>query len=86
MSDNTTLNSGAGGDVIRTDEYIDPTTHASTKTQVVKLATGGTNVAAQLVVADYRALAMPVNDKSNGRILERISAQLDELIELLSNG
>lgn len=83
MADNTTLNSGAGGDVIRTDELIDDTSKLPVaKAQVVKLMTGGDGIDGGLVGA---ANPLPVADRQVLRMLEKISHQLDELIETLNN-
>lgn len=85
MSDNTTVNAGVGGDIIRTDEAISYATGAavSTKTQVMKLATGRAGVDGGLVSTTN---PLPVADAGTLRELENMNARLDVLIELLRNG
>lgn len=82
MSDNTTLNNGTGGDIIRTDESIDRSTGTavSVKTQVIKLATGRANVDGGLVDS-FNPLW--VEDVKVRKLLEKISSQLGELLEAI---
>ena len=83
MSDNTTLDAGAGGDVIKTDEIIvEATGLAGPKAQVVKLMLGGDGIDGGLIAIDN---PVPVEDRSVLRALEKISRQLDELIEAIEN-
>ena len=82
MADNTTLNSGSGGDLIRTDEAIDRSTGVaiSVKTQVVKLATGSAGIDGGVVTNEN---PIYVYDRRVAVLLERLCDQIDVLTELI---
>lgn len=84
MADNTQLNNNTGGDTIRTDEVVDYSsgTATSVKTQVVKLATGRTGVDGGVVSDDN---PLPVFDSKLYKLMEKISGQLDELLDAIRN-
>lgn len=79
MADNTTLNSGTGGDVIRTDD------DGTAKWQYVKLAYGADNT--QTIVGSISSNPLPVAlSATDNAVLDTIDAVLDAINAKLVTG
>ena len=83
MADDTTLDVGTGGDVIRTDSLISETTGIEfAKAQAVKLLTGRDGIDGGFVC---RENPLPVADAGVARRLDTIIDQLDRVLAALEH-
>lgn len=81
MADNTTLNAGSGGDVIRTDSLISEATGAeASKAQAVKILTGADGIDGGFVTKQN---PFPVSDSGVSTQLDTIISQLDRILAAL---
>ena len=84
MADNTTLDAGTGGDVIRTDALLDESTGLSTvKVQAVKIITGRDGIDGGFVC---RENPLAVSDAAVVKRLDILITHLETIIELLERG